>query len=113
MVAIAGISALPLESHLRSLAAELSWCWGWWVTQSLGGEGPGELAGGGGAAGSPCCRSPAPVRAYSSLQCRELLLPQFVNCFWGLWWSGLNSVCHQAPGGHKKPGTVPGTWFVG
>jgi len=39
MIAIAGKAALPLESCMRNLAAELSWCRGWWVTQSLGGEG--------------------------------------------------------------------------
>lgn len=69
MVAIAGKAALPLESCMRNLAAELSWCRGWWVTWSLGGEGLGELAGVGGAeaAGSACRPIPGPACMYSSL----------------------------------------------
>lgn len=63
MVAIAGKAALPLESRVRNLAVKLSWCRGWWMTQSLGGEGLGELAGVGGAeaAGSACCPIPGPA----------------------------------------------------
>ena len=68
-VCIAGKAALPLELHMRDLAAKLSWYRDWWVTQSLGGEGFGELAGVGGAegAGSAFCPIPGPAWVYSAL----------------------------------------------
>lgn len=68
VVAIAGKAALPLESCIR-IAAELSWCRGWWVTQSLGGEGLGELAvvGGAEAADSACHPIPSPAWVFFSL----------------------------------------------